>query len=651
MFSTKNLFSNITCPYEEFCLLPRCIFKHSNIPSKTSLKTSTAPIEEEKKPETTESCLPAIPQVLPPNSSLISDLDSLSPKKKIVTPDNSNSTNTKSLSKVNDQVKKRKVEASSIVDDISLPALKRKTVDGNSVSVNMRLSPVSKSLTSSQLSGLKNTLSEQTANVVSREGLNPRALKVPAPASHNMRYQLLKALYSQFKRLNTELAIDKKSVQAKLVLSDQSLITRALDFEEETAVISPLIYANLIKNKILIYKRMNVKQWAEERENEIIQAQKALEARSSLSKSGTAPGKTSEVIKLIETGLSPEEELKFLPELKIDFTKTSEHGFVTSIPTDQEIELAQKGIEAANGWEICDRCKSRFQVFPGRREEDGALTSGGQCTYHHGRTYLTEISTGSSKRIKKYRCCGESLSDSHGCTTAPCHVFKISEVKRLASILNFQNTPTPDSNEAITKQKRQPICLDGEMGYTVNGLELIRLTAISWPSGQDLFDVLVRPMGPILDLNSRFSGVYPEHMANALPWTPNQSLPKNSKSPHALPILSSVVEARSLLFSYLSSSTPLIGHGLENDLNAMRIIHPTIIDTAFLFPHKLGLPYRNSLKLLARKYLNRNIQDAGNNNSGEESSNSLAGHDSKEDAFAAGELVKYVLKTRKEKLG
>ncbi|POS84591.1 hypothetical protein EPUL_003462 [Erysiphe pulchra] len=645
MFSTKNLFSNVPCPYEESCLLPRCIFKHSDSLSKISLEPSLLPVKgkERKALETYEPCISAIPHVLPPDSSLKTESDSLTQISRTEAADNSNLAKPVSLGKVSDQVKKRKVEASSLVDDISSPAQRRKTLDGKPALVNMKLSSGSKSSISSQLTKLKNTVSQQATKVISQEALNPRALK-SAPATHNMRYQLLKALYGQFKRLNTELAIDTKNVQAKLVLSDQALITRALDFEEETAIVSPLVYSNLIKNKILVYKRMSTKQWAEERANEILQAQKKIEAQSSSSNNAMSSGKSNEASKPIETGLSPEEELQLLPELKIDFTKSLDHGFVTTPPTDNEIELARKGIEAAKGWEVCDRCKSRFQVFPGRREEDGALTSGGQCTYHYGRTYLTDISASFSKRIKKYRCCGESLGDSHGCTTAPCHVFKISEVKRLASILNFQTTP-PNSNEARTKQ---PVCLDGEMGYTVNGLELIRLTATSWPDGQDLFDVLVRPLGPILDLNSRYSGVYPEHMANALPWTPNQPLPKNSKS-HLLPILPSVVEARSLLFSYLSPSTPLIGHGLENDLNAIRVIHPTIIDTAFLFPHKLGLPYRNSLKSLARKYLNRTIQDAGTSVGGIED-NSLAGHDSKEDAIAAGELVKYVLKTRKEKL-
>ena len=182
-----------------------------------------------------------------------------------------------------------------------------------------------------------------------------------------------------------------------------------------------------------------------------------------------------------------------------------------------------------------------------------------------------------------------------------------------------------------------PVCIDGEMGYTVYGLELVRLTATSWPSGDELFDVLVRPVGQILDLNSRYSGVWPMDMAKAVPWdAPPDSgpVPKGtSGTTRKLRIVESPAAARALLFSHISPQTPIIGHGLENDLNATRIIHPTVIDTALLFPHKAGLPYRNGLKMLMHTHLNRHIQVVVDGK--------MEGHDSKEDANAAGDLVRF----------
>lgn len=119
-------------------------------------------------------------------------------------------------------------------------------------------------------------------------------------------------------------------------------------------------------------------------------------------------------------------------------------------------------------------------------------------------------------------------------------------------------------------------------------------------------------------------------MADAVPWAASIK-PEKGK----LLIVSSPAMARDLLFAHLSPTTPLIGHGLENDLNSVRIIHPTVIDTCLLFPHKAGLPYRNGLKSLMLQHLNRNIQVQI------VTDGKMEGHDSKEDANAAGDLVRW----------
>jgi hypothetical protein len=446
-----------------------------------------------------------------------------------------------------------------------------------------------------------------------------------------MRYKLLRALHEQLNRLNSELKKDS-SVEAKeLVLSEQELIKKALDIEED-ATLTPTIYSNVVKNKILVYKRMTVLQWKENIGKGLAKA-KAAEATSL---SDTPLSKPAEPPKPIETGLSSEEEVKLVSRLLTPITKLSKHGYVNAIPSEQEIEQARQGVEAAKGWEVCDRCKARFQVFPGRREEDGALSSGGPCTHHFGKPYWPERSAldPKAKRERRYRCCHQAIGDSPGCTKSDNHVFKITEVKRMATVLNFKKTPdNPD------KRAAWPVCIDGEMGYTVYGLELIRLTATSWPRGDALFDVLVKPVGEVLDLNSRYSGVWPKDMAGALPWTTqphdDSIVEKSTDAKRMLRIVDSPAAARALLFSHISPQTPIIGHGLENDLNATRIIHPTLIDTALLFPHKAGLPYRNGLKMLMQTHLNRDIQVVIDGK--------MEGHDSKEDANAAGDLVRFAL--------
>lgn len=525
--------------------------------------------------------------------------------------------------------------------EISPPPLKRKTLNGNTVRINP-FSSHDSTLKNPSI-GIASTSSTSRAAakppikvLPKQEALNPRHLPAGAPAKYDFRFRLVAALHEQFTRLNSELSKDANEEEEKLVLSDQELITKALDIEENAAKHQSSIYSNVVKNQILVYKKMTVGQWMGERETDFKKAKAAEAALLSDRPASKSRGPPQP----IETGLSPDEELQVLPRLYTPISGLSKHGYVIHIPTDQDIESATKGVEAAKGWEVCDRCKSRFQVFPGRREEDGALTSGGSCTYHFGKPYWQDRSATDpkAKREKRYRCCGESMGDSPGCTQADSHVFKISEVKRMAAVLNFEKTP---EHQGTILNK--PVCIDGEMGYTAFGLELIRLTATSWPDGDELFDVLVRPLGPILDLNSRYSGVWPKDLVEAVPWDATNaskvSLPGTKRQ---LPIVDSPAAARALLFSHLSPTTPLIGHGLENDLNAARIIHPTIIDTALLFPHKAGLPYRNGLKMLMQTHLNRHIQVVVDGK--------MDGHDSKEDANAAGDLVRFALANEWQKM-
>lgn len=53
---------------------------------------------------------------------------------------------------------------------------------------------------------------------------------------------------------------------------------------------------------------------------------------------------------------------------------------------------------------------------------------------------------------------------------------------------------------------------------------------------------------------------------------------------------------RELLDSRLSANTILVGHGLENDLKALRIVHDKCVDTVVMYPHRAGLPFRRALR-------------------------------------------------------
>jgi RNA exonuclease 1 len=55
---------------------------------------------------------------------------------------------------------------------------------------------------------------------------------------------------------------------------------------------------------------------------------------------------------------------------------------------------------------------------------------------------------------------------------------------------------------------------------------------------------------------------------------------------------------RQALDAFIGPQTVIIGHGVENDLMMLRMIHPRVVDTIVLFPHQFGLPYRRALRIL-----------------------------------------------------
>ncbi|KAL9127017.1 MAG: hypothetical protein Q9217_004032 [Psora testacea] len=590
MFSSIGLFKQIDCPEEARCLLPNCIFTHNIRSQKLVAEKSPAnPVEADHMPQE-DLAIPDEPRKrrrLNNNdgSNLKDGSEPLAgePKPATATPPRTASR------------------------PISPPPSRRSTkCDEHAVPRNDTKVP--NSVRSSRIS--------QAAPVT----LNPRMLPNP-PTSHAVRMQLIKMLYDHMSRLNDEIRHSHDPSKDALRLSTEDLMVVALDEEEAAAKDNPTVYANVIKLRIMRLKKMRAAEWKEERLKQI--------TKRTLLSASIEPKSTP---KVVDTRLKPSEEIAFLPNLLAKQNGLAKHGYVTEAPSLEEVAQARQGIEAAQGWEQCDRCKTRFQVFPGRRENDGALASGGQCTYHPAKPRRPIPKNGADKISKEplYACCNENVGTSSGCTQASSHVFKVSDPKRLALIMPFQQTP----QDPLTPGSHTAVCFDCEMGYTTLGLELIRLTATSWPSGDELIDVLVRPLGEILDLNSRFSGVWPKDFANASPYKKDSAMESARRTDddevsNALSMVESPAAARALLFSHLTPETPLIGHALDNDLNASRIIHPSIIDTVLLYPHPRGLPIRFGLKALMKKHLDRDIQMAG-----------AAGHDSKEDARAAGDLVR-----------
>jgi RNA exonuclease 1 len=108
------------------------------------------------------------------------------------------------------------------------------------------------------------------------------------------------------------------------------------------------------------------------------------------------------------------------------------------------------------------------------------------------------------------------------------------------------------------------------------------------------------------------------------------------------PVTTTLKDIQTKLIGILHPHTILLGHSLNSDLTALKITHPFIVDTALIYPHPRGPPLKSSLKWLAQKYLNREIQK------GHGTTGPGAGHDSIEDARTCLDLVKQKCEKGKE---
>lgn len=243
----------------------------------------------------------------------------------------------------------------------------------------------------------------------------------------------------------------------------------------------------------------------------------------------------------------------------------------------------------------CVRCSKGFFV-----SNKGEYLTQEHCLYHWGKLLP-------NKENPLYYACCRGKPNTKGCTTAKLHVWNGLSVGINGPLEGYvrtrpRKTPPPDGNLGV-------YALDCEMGYTTQGLELTRVTVVA-PDGRLVYDTLVRPENEIIDYNTRFSGITAKDF----------TLRKNSKS---------LREVQNDLMGFINADTILIGHGLDNDLRALKMVHTTVVDTSVIFPHHYGLPYRRSLKSLAVYCLKTSIQTDAN------------GHDSCEDARTCIGLMLY----------
>lgn len=255
----------------------------------------------------------------------------------------------------------------------------------------------------------------------------------------------------------------------------------------------------------------------------------------------------------------------------------------------------------------CTRCKGNFLI-----EGDKQYAAQNRCIYHWGK--LQSVFIQGERRTTfgtEYSCCG-SPKDSAGCSWGKMHVWS-----GITTGFNgpydyirtkSRKTPPPDGNHGVYS-------LDCEMVYTINGMELARVTVVGL-DGRLVYDTHVRPECEVIDYNTRFSGITARDLKSAT---------------------KTLKDVQNDLMGFISADTILVGHALENDLRVLRIVHYSVIDTAVAFPHYNGLPYRRSLRSLVSCFLRREIQ------------RSPSGHDSLEDSRACMDLMLW--RVRKDFIG
>jgi hypothetical protein len=157
-------------------------------------------------------------------------------------------------------------------------------------------------------------------------------------------------------------------------------------------------------------------------------------------------------------------------------------------PTTEAVDSSRASFFVGEGVEAkqCVRCSKIFYVT-----SEGQYLSKEACTYHWGKLRPKKRWPAEDDR---FTCCGAPASEaSRGCCTCRVHVWRhLTDPGMHGPLDGFVRTKArkcypPDGNYGIYS-------LDGEMCFTTNGLELIKLTVVG-VDGRLVYESLVIPEG------------------------------------------------------------------------------------------------------------------------------------------------------------
>jgi len=256
----------------------------------------------------------------------------------------------------------------------------------------------------------------------------------------------------------------------------------------------------------------------------------------------------------------------------------------------KKIDPEKAKIVAADEYKrLCDRCNTIYKV-----DDEGMQVDKEDCVHHWGRLFRRRMNRVMGP-TSLWNCC-DGTAESDGCQVAKAHVTDTLDYNNIRGFVSTIDKNGPG----------RVFALDCEMCNTTKGNELTRVTVIDY-TGETCYESLVKPDNPIVDYNTRFSGITAEDMVG---------------------VTTNIRDVQAHLLLKFEAKDILIGHSLESDMRALKLIHSTVVDTSVVFPHKMGPPFKRALKTLAAEQIQRIIQ------------NGVDGHDSKEDALACLDLMK-----------
>jgi len=156
------------------------------------------------------------------------------------------------------------------------------------------------------------------------------------------------------------------------------------------------------------------------------------------------------------------------------------------------------------------------------------------------------------------------------------------------------------------------LAIDCEMVQTEESTRALVRVSVVDHNKAIIFNEFVKPEGKVIDYRAEISGIGPADLA---------------------PAAHDFESAQAEVVKLLNPGVILIGHGLYHDLEALKIDHKRVIDTALIFKHQGRDNAKPSLAFLSEHVLKTPIRQGNNGR-----------HESAEDAKASMELVLHAIK-------